>query len=108
MISCRHFTCHQCEDDSTKELSTFKHAVQQTQLGRITTHSHDKWAMLPIEDYDEYQDLKQQLEEIRVALKGYKDSDLASLAKTLRVRNDYLENKMTGEDPVDGHCWDDE
>ncbi len=38
---------------------------------------------------------KQELEKIRIALKGYKDSNLASLAETLRARNEFLEAQIT-------------
>lgn len=57
---------------------------------------------------------EQELARLRAALNGYHDSDLASLATTMRVRLDYLEERY-GEDNrvfvwqgprlVDGSMW---
>ena len=42
----------------------------------------------------ELRQCKRELEEIRVALNGYKDSNLASLAETIRCRNEFLEQEI--------------
>lgn len=48
------------------------------------------------------EELTDYTERIRVALNGYHDSDLASLAKTLRVRNDVLEAQVEAADALAG------
>lgn len=43
---------------------------------------------------DRITELEQDIEKIRIAMRAYKDSDLASLAKSTRLRNEYLEKEV--------------
>ena len=50
------------------------------------------------EDIQRFQDriveLEKNIEDIRIAMRAYKDSDLASLAKSTRLRNEFLEKEV--------------